>query len=118
MTEAKLAIIPIPEGRKAERRIVNLAARLRDPGARLIEVDIVDLSVDGFMARGLELALGSDVWLKMPGLEPQNCKVVWTRDDKVGFKFSNPLHPSTIELLVLANRKPLLKNHFGPVGIR
>jgi len=118
MTEAKLAIIPVQEGRRAERRIVNLAARLRDPGSMLIEVAVLDLSIHGFMARCVELEVGSDVWLKMPGLEPQRCEVVWAKDGKAGFKFCNPLHPATVDLIVLNNRKPPLKNYFGPLGVR
>jgi len=118
VTRAQLAILPIPDGRKAARRIVNLAARLRDPGARLIDVDIVNLSTDGFMARGVEIEIGTYVWLKLAGLEPQSCKVVWNEDGKAGFEFVNPLHRATIELMVLNNRKALPKNHFGPMGVR
>jgi hypothetical protein len=39
VTKGQLAILPVEEGRKAERRIVNLAARLREPGASVAEVD-------------------------------------------------------------------------------
>jgi hypothetical protein len=54
------------------------------------------------------------VWLKLPGLEPQNSKVVWVEDDKAGFEFANPLHPATLEQLVNTNRKSVPKGHFGP----
>lgn len=118
MTRAQLAILPIPEGRKAERRIVNLAARLRDPGATLLEIDILNLSTDGFMARGTQIEVGTYVWLRVTGLEPQSCRVIWNEDDKAGFEFTTPLHSATVELLIVNNRKPLPKNHFGPMGIR
>ncbi len=118
MTRAQLAILPIPEGRKAERRIVNLAARLRDPGATLLEVDILNLSTDGFMARGVQLEIGTYVWLRVTGLEPQSCRVIWNEEDKAGFEFTTPLHSATVELLIINNRKPPPKNHFGPMGIR
>ncbi len=118
MTRAQLAILPIPEGRKAERRIVNLAARLRDPGATLLEVDILDLSTDGFMGRGVQLEIGTYVWLRVTGLEPQSCRVIWNEDDKAGFEFTTPLHSATVELLIVNNRKPLPRNHFGPMGLR
>ena len=54
----------------------------------------MDLSTDGFMAE-TELALepGANVWLKLPGLEPQNSRVVWAEDGKTGFQFATPLHP-------------------------
>lgn len=119
MTRAQLAILPIREGRKAERRIVNLAARLRDPGATLIDVDILNLSTDGFMARGAgQVDIGTYVWLRVTGLEPQSCKVIWNEDDKAGFEFTTPLHGATVELIILNNRKPPPKNYFGPLGLR
>jgi hypothetical protein len=118
MTRAQLAILPIREGRKADRRIVNLAARLRDPGATLIEVDIVNLSTDGFMARGVQLEIGTYVWLRVNGLEPQSCRVIWNEEEKAGFEFTTPLHSATVELLIVNNRKPPPKNHFGPMGVR
>lgn len=117
-TRAQLAILPLTNGRKAERRIVNLAARLREDGASLIDVDILNLSTDGFMAQNASVEVGAHVWLKVAGLEPQACRVVWKEDDKAGFEFMNPLHSATIDLLVLNNRKTVPKNHFGPLGRR
>lgn len=115
MAHAQLAILPILDGRSAERRIVNLAARLRDPGAQIVDCEVQNLSTDGFMAE-TELALepGAVVWLKLPGLEPQNSIVIWAEDGKAGCQFTTPIHPATIELVVAMNRKPLPKRHFGP----
>ena len=115
MSYAQLAILPLIDGRSAERRIVNLAARLREPGARIVDADVRDLSTDGYMAvTALVLEVGANVWLKLPGLEPQNSRVVWVEDGKAGFQFAAPLHPATLEMLVENNRKPLPKGHFGP----
>ena len=113
MTRGQLAILP--EGRRAERRIVNLAAHLRETGAEVADVDIVNLSTDGFMAEGeIRAEVGSNVLLKLGGLEPQNCRVVWVEDGKAGFQFSTPLHPATLEMIVAASRKPIPRGHFGP----
>jgi PilZ domain-containing protein len=115
VTKGQLAILPPPEGRKAERRIVNLAARLRDPGASVSEIEVVDLSTDGFQARGAAaLEPGASVWLKLAGLEPQNSEVVWVEGDRAGCKFASPLHPATLELVVAVGRKPIPRGHFGP----
>ena len=115
MSKAQLAILPVLEGRSAERRIVNLAARLREPGATIVDADVKDLSTDGFMAvTELALEVGANVWLKLPGLEPQNSRVVWAEAGKTGFQFATPLHPATLELIVGNDRKPLPKGHFGP----
>lgn len=115
MAKGQLAILPASDGRRAERRVVNLAARLRDPGASVADVEVQNLSTDGFMAQGdLALEAGSQVWLKLPGLEPQNCRVVWVEDGKAGFEFCAPLHPATLELVVTSGRKAIPRGHFGP----
>ena len=115
MSRAQLAILPVAEGRQAERRIVNLAARLREPGATIVDAEVLNLSTDGFMAEtDLKLEPGANVWLKLPGLEPQNSRVVWAEGGKAGFQFATPLHQATIDMLVQASRKPLPKRHFGP----
>lgn len=117
MAKGQLAILPNPEGRRAERRVVNLAARLRDPGATVNDVEVVNLSTDGFMAQGeLSLAPGDNAWLKIAGLEPQNSEVVWAEGDKAGFRFATPLHPATLELVVSASRRSIPKGHFGARG--
>lgn len=113
MRKAHLAILPTPEGRSAERRIVNLAASLREPGASLADAEVVNLSVTGFAAESdASLEPGSHVWLKLPGLEPTNCRVVWVDGRKAGFEFLSPLHPGTLEMLTVSSRKPP-KRHFG-----
>jgi PilZ domain-containing protein len=112
---AQLAILPVIDGRSAERRIVNLAARLREPGARIVDADVLNLSTDGFMASvEIPLEVGANVWLKLSGLEPQNSRVVWIEDGKAGFQFAAPLHPATLELIVENGRKAPPKKHFGP----
>jgi len=115
VAKGQLAILPEGDGRKSERRVVNLAARLRDPGATVSEVEVQNLSCDGFMAHGdLILEPGSQVWLKLGGLEPQNCRVVWVEEGKAGFEFATPLHAATVELIVAAGRKAIPRGHFGP----
>ena len=117
MSKAQLAIIPVVEGRRAERRIVNLAARLREPGATIVDAEIVNLSTDGFMAEtDLKLEPGANVWLKLPGLEPQNSCCAWAEEGKAGFQFATPLHPLTVEMLAEVNRKAPVRGHFGPQG--
>ena len=115
MSRAQLAVLPTPEGRSAERRIVNLAARLREPGATIVDVEVRDLSTDGYMAETLlRLDPGAIVWLKLPGLEPQNSRVAWAEDGKVGCQFATPLHSLTLEMLLKTGKRPALKGHFGP----
>jgi hypothetical protein len=117
VSRAQLAILPLVEGRQAERRIVNLAARLREPGATIADAEVMNLSTDGYMAEtDLKLEPGVNVWLKLPGLEPQNSRCAWAEAGKAGFQFATPLHPLTVEMLAEANRKPPVKGHFGAQG--
>jgi hypothetical protein len=112
--KAHLAILPIRDGRRVERRIVNLAASLREPGASFTEIEVVNLSVTGFAAETpVPLEVGATVWLKLPGTEPLNSQVVWVEGNKAGLEFATPLHPATLDLLTTVGRKPLVKRHFG-----
>ena len=117
MTLGQLAILPVTEERKAERRIVNLAARLREPGASLQHVEVVNLSSTGFLAQGdLALEIGTQIWLKLPGLEPKSGRVVWVEEGKAGCEFASPLHPADVELIASPpRRRGPPKRHFGPV---
>lgn len=114
MRKAHLAILPTPDGRRAERRIVNLAASLREPGASLADAEVVNLSTTGFAAEtDANLETGNHVWLKLPGLEPANSRVVWIEGRKAGFEFVTPLHSATLDLVLTNGRKPMVKRHFG-----
>lgn len=114
MGKAHLAILPNGDGRRGERRLVNIAASLREPGASLNEIEVANLSVGGFAAEiSFPLEVGSIVWLKLPGTEPLKCQAVWVEDGKAGFEFATPLHAATLDLLTLVNRKPVVKRHFG-----
>ena len=119
LRKGHLAIIPAQDGRRAERRIVNLAASLREPGASLAEAEVVNLSVTGFAAEtDAPLEIGSQVWLKLPGLEPTSSKVVWVEGRKAGFEFATPLHQGTLDVLTAADRTAPPKRHFGFGGQR
>ena len=119
MRKAQLAILPTPEGRRAERRVVNLAASLREPGASLSDAEVVNLSTTGFAAESdAPLETGSHVWLKLPGLEPVNSRVVWVEGRKAGFEFVTPIHCATLDLVLAAGRKPMVKRHFGVHGVK
>jgi hypothetical protein len=114
LRKAHLAILPPIGDRKAERRIVNLAASLREPGASLADAEVVNLSVTGFAAEtDAALEPGCSVWLKLAGFEPTNCRVVWVEGRKAGFEFVTPLHQATLELITAASRTAPVKRHFG-----
>lgn len=118
--DAELSQIPISDGRKAERRIVNLAAALREQGAKTGKVVVVDISVGGFKAEAEEPHLeGDEVWLKLAGLEPRRSRVVWARNGdrgwEIGCEFEWPLHPRELELIVAPAPRRIPKGVFRRV---
>ena len=89
------------QGRQAERVPIELGAGLRQRGGSGVSIQIVDLSVSGFRASThLCLQPGTDVWLRLPGLEPYQAKVAWSKGQFVGCAFERPLHPAVLEMIV------------------
>jgi hypothetical protein len=87
--------------RRSDRLTVNLGAGLRQRGATGVAVRVLDLSTHGFRAAThLELAEGTDVWLRLPGLEPYHATVAWSEGHLVGCAFERPLHPAVVDMIV------------------
>jgi hypothetical protein len=98
---AELSQLPIGDGRKAERRVVNLAAALREDGAKTAPIVVVDISTGGFKAEVPdEVEEGAEVWLKLPGCEAKRSRVKWRRGKEAGCEFETPLHESELQLVV------------------
>jgi hypothetical protein len=98
---AELSTGPDSDGRRAERAEVAVGAALRQRGAHAVTVQVLDLSVSGFRAAThLELMEGSDIWLKLPGLESLHARVVWMNGYVMGCEFVRPLHPAVLAMLV------------------
>jgi hypothetical protein len=87
--------------RKAERQSCQIGAGLRQRGASGVAVQIIDLSTHGFRAAThLDLQKGSDVWLKLPGLEALHARVAWMDGYLIGCEFLRPLHPAVLQMMV------------------
>ncbi|MEA3031636.1 MAG: hypothetical protein QOG13_2961 [Sphingomonadales bacterium] len=90
-----------PKGRAAERVPVELGAGLRQRGASGVSIQVMDLSTHGFRgATHLELQIGTDVWLRLPGLEPYHATVQWTKGHFIGCAFERPLHAAVLDMIV------------------
>jgi hypothetical protein len=101
----ELSTDPGCDGRRAERKEVALGAGLRQRGAHAVTVQVLDLSTDGFRAAThLDLVPGSDVWLKLPGLESLHSRVAWMQGHMMGCQFVRPLHPAVLQMVVRAAR--------------
>lgn len=87
--------------RQSERLHVNVGAGLRQRGASGVSVRVLDLSPHGFRAAThLVLYEGSDVWLRLPGLEPRHAQVAWAEGHFIGCSFVRPLHPAVVAMIV------------------
>lgn len=94
---------PAPDltSRKAERVSLEMGAGLRQRGGTGVSIQIMDLSVDGFRASThLQLAKGADVWLRLPGLEAYQARVMWAKGNFIGCAFERPLHPAVLDMIV------------------
>jgi hypothetical protein len=113
---AELSQLPVSDGRKAERRIVNLAAALREDGARNAPILVLDISTGGFKAEipaGFDE--GAEVWLKVPGCEAKRSRIVWCRDGVAGCEFETPLHDRQLELIVAPAPRKIVRGVFRRV---
>jgi hypothetical protein len=111
--KAELSQFPVADGRKAERRIVNLAAALREDGVKTDSVTVLDVSTGGFKAEAdTEIEEGTEVWLKLPGFEVRRSRVVWARGGEIGCEFQLPLHPSELDLLAPAKPRKAARDVF------
>jgi hypothetical protein len=110
---AELSQIPLTDGRKAERRIVNLAGALRESGAKTLKIIVLDISLGGFKAETPEpLEEGAEVWLKISGFEAKRSRVVWTKDKDMGCEFELPLHQRELDQLVAPPNRRIPKGVF------
>lgn len=99
--EAQISTRQAAKARTAERVDVSFGAALRQRGASGVTVQIADLSTNGFrVATHLELQPGTDVWLRLPGLEPCHARAVWSHGHHVGCEFVRPLHPAVLQMIV------------------
>lgn len=103
-TEVRSA--PELTSRKSERVALEIGAGLRQRGGTGVGIQIMDLSTDGFRASThLQLEKGSDVWLRLPGLEPYQARVMWAKGSFIGCAFERPLHPAVLDMIVRQGRK-------------
>jgi len=87
--------------RNADRVPVALSAGLRQRGASAVSVQILDLSTHGFrIDTHLSLEVGTQIWLRLPGLEATPAHVAWVEGHCAGCAFDRPLHPAVLSMIV------------------
>ena len=92
---------PSAETRRAARAPLNIAAGVRKQSSTALGATILDLSTHGFRASvSAPLLEGSVVWLRLPGLSPQQARVAWADGLIVGCALTAPLHPAVFDHIV------------------
>lgn len=100
MFEADLVAAPLRRARRGERRVLRAPAQCRR-GSMRETVVVLDLSPSGARLRAVSpLRTGHSIWLKLPGLEAKETRVVWTRGFESGCEFLEPLHPAVFDSLM------------------
>lgn len=86
--------------RNYDRREVAIYCEVREglrPWKRLL---IQDLSQEGFRLSWFpHCSVGSNIWIRINGLEPLPATIRWKSDDGVGCQFSRRLHESVLDHL-------------------
>jgi hypothetical protein len=78
--------------RRAERRVLDEAARLRPNSWSTVEIRMTDISELGFRADSeARLQAGGLVTLDVPGIGPVDAQVEWQRGGAFGARFLVPL---------------------------
>ena len=89
------------KSRNAERVPLTLSAGLRQRGAAPVTVRILDLSTHGFrIDTHLNLLVGTQIWLRLPGLESAPAHVAWSEGHSAGCAFDRPLHPAVLKMII------------------
>lgn len=102
------------EARSATRRIVNFAASIREMGTTAVRARIANLSETGCNIDGKSYKAGSEIWLKITGLNVIRARSVWTDGAQTGCEFYSPISLPLIEELASEPQKPQRRILFGP----
>ncbi|MFC4296414.1 PilZ domain-containing protein [Novosphingobium tardum] len=102
--------------RQSERKLVHAPADARAGFSRM-RVQVVDLSATGVRLRTYDrLPVGKRFWIKLAGLEAQECEVIWECDFDSGCRFLRPLDAAVFREIVNAGRlQPPNARHFAYV---
>ncbi len=90
-----------PRERNADRVPVAVRADVRQRGASAVSVQILDLSTHGFrIDTHLTLENGTQIWVRLPGLEAMPARIAWIEGHLAGCAFDRPLHPAVLDMIV------------------
>jgi PilZ domain len=89
------------ERRRANRCALSLSATMREGSRSKVQVRVIDLSTHGCRIEcSSAVPVESNVWLSIPGLENQYCRVAWACQEFVGLEFEKPLAQAVFDKLL------------------
>lgn len=99
MIKARIANVVDPTDRRRSVRLpVEMEALVRELGSEGAEARIVNISDTGFMAESTgDFAVGSRVWLILPGRDRASAIIRWTAGTRLGAEFSEPVSMDGID---------------------
>lgn len=99
---------------QGERHACLLEGSVREQGKPGIEAVVLNISASGCrLDTSVRFAEGTRIWVRLPGLEPWESRIIWSRGGSAGCRFVLPLHPAVVQRL-LGNRLP--RDPRGPVS--
>ena len=92
--------------RHETRSPVAFTCQLRVGNGTWRTASVVDLSCDGFRLAWLpDCAAGTNLWVRIPGIEARQATVRWRDERGVGCRFERPLHQAVIDFLSRATNR-------------
>ena len=89
------------ERRRAGRAALSLTATMREGSRSKVQVRVIDLSTHGCRIEcSSAVPVDASVWLTIPGLENQYCRVIWHCQEFVGIEFEKPLAQAVFDKLL------------------
>jgi hypothetical protein len=87
--------------RRASRAALSLSATMREGSRTKVQVRVIDISTHGCRVECTSgVPVDACVWLSIPSLENQYCKVIWHCQEFVGLEFEKPLSGAVFDKLI------------------
>ena len=111
------AVEPMVERRAVRRPGCAIEVTVRQRGRFAVAAATADLTARGCRVAGAgPFARHSEMWLRLPGLESQNARVVWSQGTMTGLAFAHPLHPAVYARFLPAEARLSLVEDAGAVS--
>lgn len=107
-------VVPFVERRAMRRVGCALEVTVRQRGRFAVAADTTDLTARGCRVDGAgPFERDSEMFVRLPGLESQSARVVWSRGEVTGVAFAHPLHPAVYARFLPAEARLALVSDSG-----